>query len=35
MERHRAALLREPFEDRYICGIIAGIVRNLYDRVCG
>jgi hypothetical protein len=24
-----------PFEDRYIWGIIARIVRNLYDRVCG
>jgi 8-oxo-dGTP pyrophosphatase MutT (NUDIX family) len=24
-----------PFEDRYIWGITAGIVRNLYDRVCG
>ena len=24
-----------PFENRYIWGITAGIVRNLYDRVCG
>jgi 8-oxo-dGTP pyrophosphatase MutT (NUDIX family) len=24
-----------PFGDRYIWGITAGIVRNLYDRVCG
>jgi hypothetical protein len=32
IERHYYAM---PFEDRYICGIIAGIVRNLYDRVCG
>jgi len=24
-----------PFEDRYIWGIIAGIVRNFYDRVYG
>lgn len=23
-----------PFGDRYIWGITAGIVRNLYDRVC-
>jgi 8-oxo-dGTP pyrophosphatase MutT (NUDIX family) len=23
-----------PFHDRYIWGITAGIVRNLYDRVC-
>jgi hypothetical protein len=24
-----------PFEDRYIWSIIAGIVRNIYDRVYG
>jgi 8-oxo-dGTP pyrophosphatase MutT (NUDIX family) len=24
-----------PFENRYIWGITAGILRNLYDRVCG
>ncbi len=24
-----------PFEDRYIWGVTAGILRNLYERVCG
>jgi len=24
-----------PFEDRYIWGVTAGILRNLYERICG
>jgi hypothetical protein len=24
-----------PFGDHYIWGITAGILRNLYDRICG